>query len=421
MWKCINLIIAFIFSGIYCFPQHNEVWFDTGFNGNDTIVALELPDNNEIIDYISSLRLENDNIAIGGYISSIFHESIDSAQIEIFSNSGLIGKTITESGLFRLGINRDFNSKVLSLKISHPEYYILDTIIITDPKLTLIKTKLMPRYKILLRGRVFAGNLPLEGVEVRVNHINDTYKLKTRGCYYDGENYWNCLYNGMFKVVLTAYEPSDSISIDLNKNGMKPYTMGMRFDEYSGEIMNIKMKYDKYLPEVPLNNINLKLAFPFSSFDDDWFVSLSYYRLINANKLKRVAFGIDGNMFITTLSVNHETFPGVQASKDSSYITGFVGPSVLIWLISPDRRNFSSYIGSTFGLKLNNPEFVFQPVIGTRLFLDINKALSLECRYSAFDIDVVNYTFNSYGDADRYTVRQHFNKININLGIQIVF
>ena len=186
--------------------------------------------------------------------------------------------------------------------------------------------------------------------------------------------------------------------------------------------MNMRMRYEYDLPVVPMNCFNFKLSFPLLSIDDDWFVGFSYYRLVNTQFLRRLAYGIDANMYITTVSVTHNTFRGLEPSVvDSSYINAFAGPSILLWLIPPEKRTFSTYIGSTLGYNFQNPSWILQPFIGTRLFLDMNKALSIEIRYCEYKADVIHYIFNPYGSAFHYKVESTFQKLNINLGIQIVF
>ena len=55
--------------------------------------------------------------------------------------------------------------------------------------------------------------MPLEGVDVEIRHGMEKYTMQTKGCYYDKDNYWNCLYDGMFKMELTTTDPGDSIFI----------------------------------------------------------------------------------------------------------------------------------------------------------------------------------------------------------------
>ena len=371
--------------------------------------------------YLQSISHKPDEFLIGGYVSSIFHESADSVKIRIKLDDQLIGSVYTHNGLFNIILKE--RGKLIDLSLTNPDYHTKDTsLLFPESGITPLYFMIAPKYKILLRGRVFAGNVPLEGVDVKINLEDKVYQLTTLGCYYDKENYWNCLFNGMFKLNLITTNPDDSIYIELSKKGMRTYKTGMKVNEYSGEIMNLKMKYEKNLPKVPYNNLNFKLSFPVLSLNDEWFIGLSYYRLINNQKLRRIAYGIEANTYITTVSVIHNTFSGLEPSTvDSTYISTFVGPSALLWLIPPEKRKFSTYAGCTFAYNFNKPALVFQPFFGTRYFLDINKAISFEIRYCEYKADVVNYTFNPYGSAYTYNVERTFSNLHASLGIQVVF
>jgi hypothetical protein len=192
--------------------------------------------------------------------------------------------------------------------------------------------------------------------------------------------------------------------------------------DYTGEIMNLKMKYAPELPGIPWNNVSLKISFPVLSTGNDWFVDLSLYRLFNRKFLRRLAYGVEANIYVTTISVSHPTFMNLEPSvADSAYIHAFMGPSLLFWIIPPEKRFFSSYTGCTFSYNYSDPGVTFQPFAGTRMFMDLNKAVNLEIRYTNYTADVVRYTFNPYGNAGRYKAGENFEKLSINLGIQVVF
>ena len=403
------------------YSQVDEIWLesDTENFGDSTATHFYTPE--EVAEYINSIPRKPNQIIIGGYTSSIFHESADSVKIVVKVDNIITDSIYTQDGLFSIFLPAKGN--LIDISLFHPDFHEEDTTILfpVEPK-TILYLTLQPKYKILLRGRVYAGNMPLEGVNVEINHAGKLYNLITRGCYYDRDGYWNCLFDGMFKLNLTTENPEDSVLIKLTKEGMKTYYKGMTINEYSGEIMNIRMRYESDLPVVPMNCFNFKLSFPLLSIDDDWFVGFSYYRLVNTQFLRRLAYGIDANMYITTVSVTHNTFRGLEPSVvDSSYINAFAGPSILFWLIPPEKRTFSTYMGSTLAFNFQNPSWIFQPFIGTRLFLDMNKALSIEIRYCEYKADVIHYIFNPYGSAFHYKVESTFQKLNINLGIQIVF
>ncbi len=405
----------------YSFSQDDEIVVEGAFQKDDTAVSREIIAPEEVELYIRSQSLRQDERIIGGYVSSIFHESIDGAAIAFSIDGKVAEKVYTHEGVFKY--IETHRGKVLDLTISHPDFHPQDTtILLDDSSVYILRVALEPKYKILLRGRVYAGNMPLEGANVEVRHAGESFQMRTMGCYYDNEDYWNCLYIGMFKFNITTDNLDDSVQLYLTMNGMKTLKHGMIIHEYQGEIMKLKMEYESNLPKVSLNNFNLKLGFPFASNESDWFVSLSYYRLINHLKLRRFAYGLEGNIYVSNIIETHSTFtPNLKATADSSYIDGFIGPSILLWILPPEKRHFSSYAGLTFALGFDKMKFTYQPFLGTRFFLDMNKAISIELRYTDFNRDIVHYTFNPYGNAHKYFVSERLIKLHANMGIQIIF
>ncbi len=418
LYSVLFILLCFVNQG---YSQTEESWMNEDGGFEDTLSTDRLLTLDEINEYIKSLPHGDADKIIGGYVSSIFYESIDSAKIEVVIDGKYTSVAYSNNGLFSYACT--LGGKVLDLHISHPDFHPFDTtILLNSTTFHVMHIVLEPKFKILLRGRVFAGNMPLEGVDVEIKHAGVSNKFKTLGCYYDSENYWNCLYDGMFKADLTTDNPDDSILLLLHKEGMKPLRYGLVFNEYTGEVMQLKMKYEGVLPMIPLNNLSLKLGFPFTSIESDWFVSLSYYRSINTHILRRLALGVEGNMYISNIAVTHTTFPGLEpSSADSSYIIGFIGPSALIWIIPPEIRYFSTYAGITIAKGINSTAFAYQPFIGTRMFLDMNKAISVEVRYTEFDQEIVHYIFNPYGNAYRYTEKERLVKLHANIGVQITF
>lgn len=417
----IQLLGFFLLFAVAGFSQRIESVPNEGFNSIDSTIRPGGISEKKIIEYIHTRDIGDDVGIVGGYVESIFHESIDSANVEVIIDGHREKELTALDGLFYFGHSSP--GKLIDIKITHPDYHTYDTaFIIPDEKYAIHFFQLIPKYKILLRGRAFAGKIPLEDVDVNILFENKNYNLKTKGCYYDDEDYWNCLFDGMFKQDLTADDAGDSIYISLSKMGMKPLNYNMKFNEYTGEIMHFKMKYTSELPYVPLNSVNLKLGFPFFSSGGDWFVSLSYYRLLNKDRLRRFGLGLDGNMFLSTITVSHSTLPGLDVtSYDSTYIFSFIGPSALIWITRPERRYFSTYAGCTFAFMMGKGSFVAQPFIGSRIFLDYNKAISFDFRYSEFSYGITYYQFNLYGNANKYKVTETYKKINFILGLQVVF
>jgi hypothetical protein len=421
MMRLFIISLILICAGNYSYSQDDEIEVEDTVWVNDK-AANGLLNTPEVVDsIIRSQPLRKNEWIIGGLVNSVFHESIDSAAITISIDGKIVDVVYTREGVFRF-ISAT-QGMLLELSIDHPDFHSQDTtILLDDSRNYIVHFDLEPRYKILLRGRVFAGNLPLEDVDVEIKHAGESYRMKTLGCYYDSEDYWNCLYNGMFKFNLTTDNPDDSIQIFLSKDGMKTLKYGLTIHEYQGDIMHMKMIYDSNLPKIPFSNLNLKLGFPFTSYQSDWYLSLSYYRLINNSKLRRLAYGIEGNLFVSNITVMNSTFPGLEpASVDSSYIDGFIGPSVLFWFLPPEKRNFSSYAGMTFACNLKGMKLALQPFLGTRFFLDMNKAISFEVRYTEFNREIVHFSFNPYGSAHRYLVSDRLKKLLVNIGIQIAF
>jgi hypothetical protein len=420
------LFLLFSFS-IYCHSQVDKSRPDSGFEEKDNSTYQKNYTEREIKEYVTKVGKSTRSTVIGGLIASIFHEPVDSVAIGFFVEKEFKDSLFCFQGLFRFPVSQNDSGKLIGLHFNHPDYFPYDTSFIYNTiEPVILSINLRPRLKIALRGRIFAGNMPLEGVKVEIKNKDKIYQMVTRGCFYDKEDYWNCLYDGMFKQDLQFEKPSDSIVISFNKEGMKPLTLGMQVKEFGGEIMELKMKYTSKLPFIPKNDLSLKLGFPFTTSKNDWFIDLAYFRSLKINNFNRLSVGLDANMILTnvsnTVSVSDSIFPGKGvAVSDSSYISEFIGPSCLLWLTPPENRYFSTYMGLTAAFNINNHEFSFQPFIGTRVFLDLNKAISIELRHVSYNLDVVHYTFNPYGNAYRNMQLTDFNEYIFDIGIQVVF
>ena len=362
------------------------------------------------------------NIRISGIINNNFSEPVDSVKIEIHTKTFSTGGYSDDIGKF------DFNLPVkltkedsIRLTFSRPDYYLLDTLLSLKDSIIYhpIQVIIYPKYKILLRGRLFAGSLPLENVNVTISHLTKVINLKTLGCYYDDENYWNCLYNGMFKTEIIADNPDDSINLVFSKVGFKTQTYSLKFSDYSGDVLNFRLKYADTIPTLPGNNLGLKLSNPFGG---DWFVGLSYYGSIGGKFLNRLKPGFDVSMVTFNRSTPLNTLPGVSKSKfDTVYTSYFMGPSLLFYLTKPSARIFSTYLGSTFGLNINGGDFVYQPFIGTRFFIDMRKSFNIDVRLLNYNLDIKEYTFRYNGNALSNTHEKKIMKVQFNIGLQINF
>jgi len=415
---CFRLLFI-LFLPTLVYSQEDNFYADSGFVNNSVVKEFT---NEEIHAYVFGLVDSSTKSIIGGNITSIFHEQVDSTWIIFTIDKLKTDSLFSRDGLFRIPIEDGKKEKLIELKFRRSDYHLFDTsLIVKSSGSEILSILLIPKFKISLRGRVFAGNLPLDGVKVSIRENDKIYLMETRGCFYDKENYWNCLYNGMFKQDLIVENSNDSINLSFEKAGMKPLSVGMVLADYSGDIMEVKMKYTSKLPVQTNNCLSLKLAFPFISSNSDWLIDLSYYRTLKIKNLNRISVGLDASLILSPVSVSDTTFLNNTATFDTSYISGYVGPSILFWLIRPENRYFSTYAGLTAGIGLDDGDFFFQPFIGTRIFVDFNKSISIELRHVSYDLEIVRYTFNAYGNAYRSTTLENFQDYLLDVGIQIVF
>ncbi len=415
------LILSLCICAVLLNGQETDSEAVTGFSNEDSLRLKSLPETEAINSFLEQEASAAGSMPVGGIVSSIFREALDSVRIVATVNGA--EKVTTQSDLGWFFIPGLKTGSLVDLHISHSDYHAFDTsFIVAEESPQALVISLIPKYRLVIRGRVYAGNLPLAGANVQVGYRGDTLYTTTRDCYYDEDDYWNCLYHGMFRVELTAEEPEDSIYIRITREGMISLAYTIRVDDYQGEITKIQMKYNRALPEVSQNYSALKLSFPFVSMHNDWFVSLSYHRLFNTTSLRRFGAGIDVNSYITIFTVEHETLQGLgTATFDSSYISVFIGPSLMFWIIPPEKRYLSTYAGLALSWQFGKSVVIPQPYIGTRVFLDLNKSLSLELRYANYKDDIRYYTFNNYGNADSYVSSTTLEKLSLNFGIQVVF
>jgi hypothetical protein len=389
----------------------------------DTLMPVSKGFEDSLIRKISvSPKLQN-GIILRGQVISIFHENIDSILIKVKTGDGEFMTYGNAKGIFGIEIPRPRKRQEIHFHFSQKDYRSLDTTFIYSAALEqhLIHVSLTPKYKILVRGRIFAMHTPLEGVDVTVKHQDSNITTKSLGCYFDDENYWNCLYDGMFKVEITTLNPRDSVWLTFSKPGFRVKHVGFVFADYKGDIMKFRLKYADSIPNFGRNNINLKMGFP-NITGKDWFIGLSYYRQIKLGNFDRLAPGIESSIIVTDYKTTLTTLPGKpEATVDSAYVTAFVGPSLLVWITRPDRRYFSTYAGSTWNFDLNMGKIVVEPFLGTRFFLDMNKSLNIEARYYSYHLNVKEYTFNEFGNAFRSDIEKVNAHFIINIGLQVNF
>ena len=416
MYKLLTLISVFLNFQFILFSQ-GKIGFDEIPSGDVTLI-----NDSVIFSYINNLEIKSER-SLYFQVASIFNEVVDSAAIIVKADTWNF-KTSTDSfGIFSIPLSDLSDKNSLEIKIFHKDYKDFDTTVVLKKIIppSFQKIYIYPKYKILVRGRVVTGNFPVEDVDVEIKHNDEIYHTKTLGCFYDNEDYWNCLYNGMFKQDISTENPNDSLVFNFSKQGFRPLEYNLKVSDYDGDIIKFKMKFADSLPFVPKNDISLKIAIPMW-WEPSWFIGLSYYRLIPVFGMKRLSVGAEGVMVVSKETVELNTLPGLNESEvDSTYISGFIGPSLMLWLTKSNIRNFSTYIGNTFGFSVSDGKFSPQPFIGTRFFLDLNKAISFEFRYLTYNQNIVEYSFNSFGNAYREESDKKKEKFIFNVGIQIVF
>ncbi len=364
-------------------------------------------------------------VILSGQVFNIFHETVDSVMVKVIVNDNLYLTFSDYNGLYnlRLPASNEISNSNISINFYRNDYNPFDTTFIfrNRESVSEVNVILSPKFKILLKGRIFVANSPLEGVDVSIKHLNEVHHLQTLGCYYDDEDYWNCLYLGMFKTEIVTENPNDSVYLSFSKYGYKPQSHKFKFAEYSGDLLKYKMKYADSIPDLPNNNFNVKLAYQFDK-QSGWFLGLSYYRHLSLDNFNRFALGIEFSMLTIKNSYTLQTLPNSpSATFDTTYISLFAGPSFLLFLTKPHIRKFSTYVGSIASYSFNEKELIFQPFLGTRFFMDLRKSFSIEFRYLMYHMEVKEYTFNFLGSAVSNTETVLDNKFLINIGIQINF
>jgi hypothetical protein len=364
-------------------------------------------------------------LIIEGLIENNFHEIIDNVEVLATTKDYSTRTYSDSSGLFTIKFPAEsaITTKNIHLSFLRNDYHPLDTNIVIAKqgfieKLNII---LIPKFKILLKGRIFAGNTLLEDVNVNIRYQNESSQLKTMKCYTDEEKYWNCLYLGMFKTEIVTENPEDSIYLLFSKPGFKSQSYKLRFADYSGDILKFRMKYADTIPDLPFNNLNLKLTYPLGK-NSGWFLGLSFYGRLNSPIFERFRPGMEISLSSHKRSTSLNTLPGVTETKfDTVYTSFFVGPSFLFYLTKPYIRRFSTYLGSTFSIALNRGEFVLQPFLGPRYFIDMRKSICLDFRYISYSLNAKKYTFTYNGNAAGINEIVNVKRMLINVGVQINF
>jgi hypothetical protein len=381
----------------------------------------------QLISYQDSLKkLFQSELLTGCFITSLNEIAGKVGFICIINDSLQIQINTDSLGYFYL-IPPGLLPATIRIKVSDKNYFDFDTTLSWESTASLpILIKLIPRYKILLKGRIFVGSLPVEDANVEIIHLSDTFRTKTLSCYIDNENYRNCLYLGMFKQSIIFNNPTDSIFISIKKAGFKTNNISMRCCDYNGNIIDLKLKYDLLLPKLNRMNISFKVTPPFF---DNWLVSLGYYQTLKT-KNNKFNLGLEGSMLVSNISTQFETFRDITnksdsiyqiSTVDSSYLSTTIGPTIYYYFNNPLRRNFGIYAGLAVPFCFQSKKLSIQPYAGSRFLLDLNKALTVEVRYISYNLNVTRYNFNPYGNASYYIKNETFNKLILNIGLQVYF
>lgn len=423
--KLIYLIPFFIF----CQVSNSQIITKTGFKDNRNDTFYRLPDTEEMLSYYDSLTTQLKKKLLTGYTFSVYNEIVSNQTVKYsFDGQHFYNVTSDQFGRFYIIPESSEYRQIHFIYSENREYHTIDTIYnIRTGNFDPLILWLQPRYKILLRGRALTGKLPLEGVNVDIIHLSDTFRTKTLDCFTDDEEYWNCLYKGMFKQEIIFDNPADTIKIKLTRSGYTNYTGMITCADYDGRIIPVKMKYSKLLPKLYKHHISLKIGPPVFK---NWMVAVNYNYLFQIRNFNRVSAGFDAGMILTDRSTKIPTFPDQQSATDSSYIftsfdttyvSTFVDANAMIWITNPLKRKFSLFTGISVPLIFPQNKIYLHPFIGGRYYLDLNKAFIVEARYLNYDLEVKDYYFNSFGNAESGTINISVKKLYFNIGLQICF
>lgn len=398
----------------------------TGFKNWNPEDEHNPPGFENLNNYYDSLFKITDKPIIIGNVYTIFNETAPDCRLLItFDDKKEIELIADSLGRFYF-VYPDYKIDSIKIQVSDNEYKKYDTIFKSRPELKdYFHIKVTPRYKILLKGKVYQGTVPKEDVDVTIIHNKDTFNLKTLDCYFDKEDYWNCLYDGMFKQAITFDNPNDSIIIKTSYPGFIDNIKIIDCSKYDGNVIDIKLQYSDKLPYFPTNNISLSLSPPFVN---DWMVEMEY--MYNPQKFKRFSAGVNIGMLISEYEYEFNTFPDLNNSTDSSYLKGTfdtayisfkIAPKFKFWFTKPEQRNFGIYSGLEFPYMIPQNKFYLHAFIGGRFYIDLNKALLVELKYINYDLNLVKYDFNPYGNGYSYSENSSFNKLLINFGLLVSF
>jgi hypothetical protein len=413
------LPIIIIFLALPLYTSVAQVIATMGFEQIEKRVQLSIPDSISMERYTDSLNSVNKKELLTGFVVSSFREIVPGVNIEYVVNNNERGTTKTDSfGRFYIANTQKIKS--LSVSITTKEYYEFDTIFKSeDLSGGFLTLELLPKYKILLRGRVFSGNVPIEGVGVEIAFGKEKYNLNTLGCYTDDENYWNCLYLGMFKQAIVFENPGDSIYITLQQDGYHKQNITMSVGDYKGTILNYKLRYKNQLYKFPKHNMSLKAG---NTFQNTWSIGIGYLYQFQLGNFNRLGLGIEGGMIMSKIETQHTTFENMSdATAQTYYASGLIGPVINISLTNPTNRKVNIYTGAVVPYLFPEGRFSVHPYLTSKYYVDLNKALFIELKYIDYTINVAEYGFNSYGNAFEQYEKRDFQKVLVSLGLLVSF
>lgn len=403
---------------LFCYTSICQDITPSTFELNQMPGYYRIPDSVSMVVYTDSIKnLYTDELLTGLIISSL-HEHVILDSIQYVINGHKSGTTPTDN-LGRFVITHTEPISLIQIKINNTEYHSLDTTLMLGSNSGFIQLDLEPRYKIMLRGRVITNNMPIEGVSVQISHNKYSFKLSTLSCYIDNEDYWNCLYLGMFKQAITFDNPDDSLKLSFSKPGYSNRNVTMKISDYDGDIMPIKLKYAKELYFFPQHNVSLQFG---HTFAQSWSVGLQYLNQLQLGAFNRLGIGAEGSVLNQKVTTYHSTFDNLsQAKAETFYVLGMVGPVFDIAITNPQHRYLNMHAGFATPYIFPQKQFGIQPYLMGKIFLDLNKALVWEIRYIDYTIDQKDYAFNPYGNALETRINTDYTNMLYKLGLTVSF
>jgi hypothetical protein len=397
----------------------SQVVTPIGFEQDEGRRLLITSDSPTLRQYTDSLSAIYNGDLLTGYISTNLHEIRKGLSIEYVINNQYEAIAHTDY-LGRFFIPSPVKPEQVEIIVNNVDYYKYDSIfVIAENKSQILPVLLKNKYKILLRGRVYAGNLPIAGVDVQIQHKLNKFSTSTLGCYTDDENYWNCLYLGMFKQALVFENPDDTITITLKKDGYRTESFMSEVSNYDRNIMPFKLRYSSNLFCFPKHNIGLKFGV---TFQNAWSVGLSYIYQLRIGNFNRLGFGLDGAMLISTIPTEHSTFENLPLTEaQTNYAFGMISPLINISITEPTNRILNIYGGLALPFMFPQRKIALHPYLAGKLYLDLNKAIFCELKYINYSLNVSEYIFNPYGNADDIKNEAEYKKLLVSMGLLVSF